>query len=302
MNDQRKTILHVDDEEHIREQLGRFLKKKYDVIKASTIEEARKVIATQDLDFIIVDLKLSGPKEFSGVELILYTIRLKPKTKTIILTGYLYDQAKGEIQKRLEKEGILKGGECEPFLDELKKNFISKGGPNYIEAVLKKLEELGGIQKKKCFVIMPMSDSKTCTAAEWGNIFNKIIKPAVEESGYNYECTNIIPICGSVTNQIIDFLNRSELVIADFTDRNANVTYELGVRFSLSLGDATILISQRIEDIPSDLRDMATILYKKNDENDNNFKQKIKEAIEKIERNAIEISPVRKYLNPLKLP
>ena len=37
--------------------------------------------------------------------------------------------------------------------------------------------------KKKCYVIMPFSDTDSCTEEEWTGIFEHMIKPAVEESG-----------------------------------------------------------------------------------------------------------------------
>jgi CheY-like chemotaxis protein len=295
-----KTILLVDDEPHILKYLGEFLEEKLIVIKVGTVKDASYVFETQHLDYIIVDLKLHDGGDFGGIDLILYAIRHKPKARTIILSGYLFEQAREEILRRILKEGILKKDEYEPILEELERNFISKGGPNYIRAVLNKLGEFEGIKKKKCFVIMPMSTSKSCDAVGWKNVFEKIIRPAVEQLCFDYECKYIDPVCGSITCQIIDDLNRSELVIADLTDRNANVTYELGIRYSLNQGDATILISQSLDDVPSDLRDMWTLIYDKEEKDSNKFKADIKAAIEKIEKGAIGTSPVHRYLNPLK--
>ena len=58
---------------------------------------------------------------------------------------------------------------------------------------------------------------------------------------------------------ILQDLNDSHLVLADLTDRNANVFYELGVRHALK--DRTILIAQRKEDIPFDLQAYAYHIY-----------------------------------------
>ncbi|MDD5702125.1 MAG: hypothetical protein PHU23_08765 [Dehalococcoidales bacterium] len=58
---------------------------------------------------------------------------------------------------------------------------------------------------------------------------------------------------------ILQDLKDSYVVLADLTDRNANVFYELGVRHSLK--DRTILLAQKQEDIPFDLIAYAYHVY-----------------------------------------
>ena len=112
-------------------------------------------------------------------------------------------------------------------------------------------------QSRICFVIMPFSESGTCTEAEWTNIFQKVIKPAVEAS--NYECRRSTPTRGNLIKAIIQDLDASWVVLADLTDRNPNVFYELGVRHALK--GRTILIAQNRDDIPFDLRSYANHVY-----------------------------------------
>jgi nucleoside 2-deoxyribosyltransferase len=93
-------------------------------------------------------------------------------------------------------------------------------------------------------------------------------------------------------------LNRADVVIADLTDKNPNVFYELGVRHALR--NATVLITQNMDHVPFDLRHYATLEYewttKKGKED---FKNKIKRVLDEIERdpdNVNVMSPVREYL------
>ncbi|MDA8347073.1 MAG: hypothetical protein M0Z66_16665 [Thermaerobacter sp.] len=58
---------------------------------------------------------------------------------------------------------------------------------------------------------------------------------------------------------IVRELRDADVVVADLTDRNANVFYELGIRHSLK--NRTVLIAQNIEDVPSDLRQYGIIVY-----------------------------------------
>jgi hypothetical protein len=55
----------------------------------------------------------------------------------------------------------------------------------------------------------------------------------------------------------------ARLAIADVTERNPNVNYELGLAHALGL--PTIIISQNMEDVPFDYRHRRCILYKTNE-------------------------------------
>lgn len=293
-------ILLVDDEPHIREDLGKRLKgKKYAVYTASDVEEARKIILTEDFDFAIIDLKLDFTSEYGGIKVFNFTKRNHPKTKAIVLSGYPFEEAKNQIKKELKGEHAP-----EKILKEIEQDYIYKGGDqNYILAVLNKLEKFETEkerEKKQCFVIMPFSSTKTCSEDEWSEIFGNVIKPAVEESGLNYECCRARLFFGSIIEHILDRLNRSHLVIADLTDRNPNVLYELGVRHTL--GGGTLVIAQNQADVPSDLYPNMVITYGwKTAKERNNFRETIREAIEFFENNPRQAaSPVRKYLDPLK--
>ena len=107
------------------------------------------------------------------------------------------------------------------------------------------------------FVVMPVSQTASRTTAEWDEIFQYVIKPSVESCGY--QCERAMPSSGNLIGSIVDKLRRSYIVLADVTDRNANVFYELGVRHALSR--RTIIISQDADGIPSDLRGYWSIVY-----------------------------------------
>jgi hypothetical protein len=113
---------------------------------------------------------------------------------------------------------------------------------------------------KFCYVIMPFSYTKSCAEREWTDIFGTLIEPAVEGAGLGYQCLRSEATTGNIVKKIVDSLYRANVVIADLTDRNPNVFYELGVRHTLK--NRTILIAQRREDIPSDLLGYASHVYK----------------------------------------
>jgi hypothetical protein len=112
---------------------------------------------------------------------------------------------------------------------------------------------------RTCFVIMPFSGTNSCTEGEWTQVFEQVFKPAVEGAGLDYECRRLNATRGNLVAAIMNDLNDSYVVVADLTDRNANVFYELGVRHSLK--NRTILLAQRREDIPFDLQAYAYHIY-----------------------------------------
>lgn len=120
----------------------------------------------------------------------------------------------------------------------------------------------------KCFVVMPFSDAKhlikdqptTITAAEWNHIFKYWIKKAVESyKPHKFRCMRSPAVPGNFIKGIIHDIYESELVIADLTGSKPNVYYELGIRHAL--GPGTLIITQDLDAIPSDLRSYYCFQY-----------------------------------------
>lgn len=149
---------------------------------------------------------------------------------------------------------------------------------------------------KSAFVIMPFSETETYTESEWTDIYENVFRPAFEACGY--PCERGIPSSGSLVGQIIEKLKNSTIVLADITNRHPNVMYELGVRHSISMN--TIVASQRVEDIPSDLRGYWSVIYGIRPGEVQKFKGDIGRILSEIEQNPDKSdSPVSDYLGKL---
>lgn len=83
--DKRKKILICDDEEGIRESLKLILEKDYDLVFAQNGGEAISIVRTTPVDMTILDIKM--PK-MDGLETLKELMRINPKSKVIIATGY----------------------------------------------------------------------------------------------------------------------------------------------------------------------------------------------------------------------
>lgn len=149
--------------------------------------------------------------------------------------------------------------------------------------------------RKKCFVIMPVSRTNSCTEDEWTGIFEHMIKPAVTGSRLGFECERAKPRTGAFIKDILEGLNRADVVIADLTDRNPNVCYELGIRHTLK--KRTILIAQNIDAVPSDLQPYWVITYEKDLTGADKLKRRIREILRKMQKNPEKPdSPVADFL------
>lgn len=115
---------------------------------------------------------------------------------------------------------------------------------------------------KHCFVIMPFKQAGTPEYAHFRALFDNVLKPTIEKFGYSVSRADDHKRVGSITRDIIIPLANAELVIADLTEVNPNVFYELGVRHALR-GYGTIMIMDESQtEIPFDVTAYRVIKFK----------------------------------------
>jgi len=110
-----------------------------------------------------------------------------------------------------------------------------------------------------CFVVMPIGETGTERYKRFLSVYNYVIKDTMESLDYVCERADEIPESGVITDQIKSSLRNAELVVADLTDRNPNVLYEVGIRHALNL--PIISIAQDIRGLPFDVSHYRTIRY-----------------------------------------
>lgn len=88
------------------------------------------------------------------------------------------------------------------------------------------------VDGKSCFVIMPFSERlSNRPKGFFDEVFESLIKPAAEEAGFDVQTANkdgSDVIQSTIINELLD----ADLVIADLTDHNPNVLFELGFRMA----------------------------------------------------------------------
>lgn len=104
-----------------------------------------------------------------------------------------------------------------------------------------------------CFVIMPFDPKFLPT---W-----EAIRSVVEGPPFNMLCRRAddVSIPGNIVSGILERIWRARIVVADLTDRNPNVFYELGLAHSVKPATNVILLSA--EPLPFDVGHLNTVIY-----------------------------------------
>lgn len=112
---------------------------------------------------------------------------------------------------------------------------------------------------KECFVISPIGSEGSETREHANKLLEYIIREALEDYEYTVIRSDEMSEPGSITSQVIRKVVDSDLVIADLTDHNPNVFYELAIRHAT--GDPYIQLIDTSQNIPFDISDLRTIKY-----------------------------------------
>jgi hypothetical protein len=109
-------------------------------------------------------------------------------------------------------------------------------------------------KKASCFLMMPF-------AAKFDAV-HEVLHETLQSPELNIICRRADDIRSpNILETILASIARSEYIIADLTDRNPNVFYELGVAHCTKDPGKVILLAQSMDDVPFDLRHLRCIVY-----------------------------------------
>ncbi len=111
--------------------------------------------------------------------------------------------------------------------------------------------------EKTCFVISPIGSDESETRRRSDLVLKHVIRPATEECGYRTVRADELDDPGVITSQVIQRIIEDEMVVADLTERNPNVFYELALRHAIR--KPLIQLIEKGESIPFDVAGMRTI-------------------------------------------
>lgn len=135
---------------------------------------------------------------------------------------------------------------------------------------------------KKCFVIMPFGSDDPDMKKRFDGVYKGIIMPAIKEAGYDPLREDMSGTPGSIPKNIITKLATYDMVLADLTNGNANVFYELGIRHVMAKS-ATVLIINKDTKIPFDNSSYHVIQYTAELDDIDNVQKQIINAIRQRE-------------------
>lgn len=114
-----------------------------------------------------------------------------------------------------------------------------------------------------CFYITPIGDDDSDQRKHSDLFLGSIVEPAVQTFGLKVVRADGIDKPGMITRQIIEYVLRSRLVIADLSFHNPNVFYELALRHATRL--PIVQVIRAGERLPFDVHQMRTVIIDNRD-------------------------------------
>lgn len=110
-------------------------------------------------------------------------------------------------------------------------------------------------EENTAFVIMPF-------LKEFEEVYGEICQICLE---LRIDCKRADEIITNraIMENILERIAKSEIIIADLTEKNPNVFYEVGVAHSLRDQDCVILITQNLQNSPFDINHRSILVYDK---------------------------------------
>lgn len=113
--------------------------------------------------------------------------------------------------------------------------------------------------EEECFFIAPIGSEGSTTRNRSDGVLEFIVQKAAQELGLTAVRGDQIAEPGQINLQVLDHILRAKAAVADLTDLNPNVFYELAVRHTAKL--PVVLIADKSCDIPFDIAQMRIIQF-----------------------------------------
>ncbi len=107
-----------------------------------------------------------------------------------------------------------------------------------------------------CLVIMPFKEP-------FDTYYATIIAPAVKSASLDPIRADSLYRSTPIMNDLWQMVQKAKVLVAELTERNANVFYELGLAHAI--GKPIVLVSETMDDVPFDLRPLRVLTYDKDD-------------------------------------
>ena len=141
------------------------------------------------------------------------------------------------------------------------------------------------MDKKIIAFICPLSEPDSDVRHRSDDIMDNVIEPIAKD--LNYTVQRADKLSGNVVmDDIIEMLHKADIVIADLTDMNPNVFYELGIRQAIKGKCINIICGNKNEKLPFDISYYRAHFYTRNGtyKDVSDFKKYIQSRIEYLKK------------------
>lgn len=116
---------------------------------------------------------------------------------------------------------------------------------------------------KICFYITPIGSDDSEERRHSDLFMSSLVQPALEELGLTVIRADGIGEPGLITSQILEYLKRARLAVADLSYLNPNVFYEVALRHALRL--PVVQIIRKADRLPFDVNQARTLVFDTSD-------------------------------------
>jgi len=131
---------------------------------------------------------------------------------------------------------------------------------------------------KKAFVIMPFDDKIA------NNLYKLSTKPICKEFDLEVQRADEIFTSNPILEDIVSAIEKSAVIIADISGRNANVFYELGMSHMLKRTQTIMITHEKYESIPFDISHFRIIKYENTISGKTVYENQLRKALKNILR------------------
>lgn len=134
-------------------------------------------------------------------------------------------------------------------------------------------------EQKKCFIITPIGGDNSETRRKANGLIDAVILPVLKELNIDGQAAHHIELSGNITKQVIVRIVNDDLVIANLSELNPNVMYELAIRHAKRR--PVIVLAEKGTDLPFDIAQERALFYVNDMIGVEDLKPRLKSAIEK---------------------
>ncbi len=137
-------------------------------------------------------------------------------------------------------------------------------------------------RKKRCFIAIPFGDSGDPVQKRSRLVVNRIIKPPLLK--LDYVAKPVSQKIGSITQTVLTEIANCDLFIADLTDSNPNVFYELAFAHAICKPTIPLIMRSQRKKLPFDVKDQNTVAYDYIPQRDGDGLSKVAETQKRIKQ------------------